>query len=157
MKAFHINRLFNPIVLSTFLMFSLSNCKKAGNSSSKSEIELEKQHNKCIERIITKDSVLGSVRNTATKSLTLTETITNYTKALEELDFTDCPEQFTTAFKSHIEAWKNMKTLTVSHDTLRGEMHEVFKEIETSADSVIFKTLLKDIWDTWDLVEDLKK
>lgn len=39
------------------------------------------------------------------------------------------------------------------HPELRGEMHDLFDEVENSKDTNEFKPLLKEIWDTWGAVE----
>ena len=110
----------------------------------------------CVENILKKDDSLGTVRNHSCKEISLSKTITQYTSSLNRLDFSTCPEKFTTAFKLHITAWGEMIAVTNNHESLRGEMHDLFDKIETSSDSVIFKEKLKAIWDTWDEIEKSK-
>lgn len=99
---------------------------------------------------------MGTIRNHACETIPLSQTITNYTKNLEALNFNNCPEKFSLAFKAHIRAWNNMKKVTDKHDTIRGELHYLFNKLEQTKDSVEFKIYLKDIWDTWKVIENAK-
>lgn len=107
----------------------------------------------CIENIIQVDQKLGKIRNHSSEKISLSETITEYTDSLSSLNYDDCPGQFTTAFKEHIEAWKDVKRVTDNYLELRGEMHDLFDELEKGKDSIEFKLLSKRIWDTWGKVE----
>ncbi|WGD35174.1 hypothetical protein [Olleya sp. YS] len=110
----------------------------------------------CIDTILKQDDSLGRIRNDASKEHSLSNTILSYTDALNALDYSNCPESFSSAFKGHIDAWNNMMLITNKYPTLRGEMHDVFDSIKTTKDSVAFKIFLKDIWDTWDTIEKVK-
>lgn len=110
----------------------------------------------CVNTIIKKDDSLGELRNNACKTISLSETILNYTSALDQLDYSLCPKTFAQAFRNHSQAWKEMTQVTDKHKNLRGEMHDLFNIIETSSDSSSFKPLLKNIWDTWEVVETSK-
>ncbi|MBT8324917.1 MAG: hypothetical protein HKN99_12220 [Winogradskyella sp.] len=107
----------------------------------------------CIDQVIKLDDSLGKKRNFDCVELSLSKTIINYTDVINSIDFSTCPDEFTTAFKSHIEAWKNMIEVTDNHDTLRGEMHDLFDSIEHTKDSLQFKIYLNAIWSTWADVE----
>ncbi|WP_418603117.1 hypothetical protein [Hwangdonia sp.] len=128
------------------LIFVLIGCKQK-----------EKNHavaNKdCIEKIIKTDDSLGTIRNYECEKISLSQTISNYANSLNNLDFTGCPEQFKTAFKNHEQAWRNMMVLTNNYPELRGEMHDLFDTIKTGKDSAAFNPLLKNIWDTWAIIE----
>ena len=107
----------------------------------------------CIDHVIKLDDSLGKKRNVDCVELSLSKTIINYTDAINSIDFSQCPEDFTTAFKSHIEAWNDMIEVTDNHDNLRGEMHDLFDSIEHTKDSLQFKIYLNTIWSTWADVE----
>lgn len=116
--------------------------------------EKTKTHSKeCIEVILKKDDSLGTIRNHACEKISLSNTINQYTSSLNNLDFLNCPEDFKNAFQLHIKAWNDMTSITNNYDSLRGEMHTLFDEIESSKDSIIFKQKLKIIWDTWAVIE----
>lgn len=110
----------------------------------------------CINTILKQDDSLGKIRNNATKIHSISNSILSYTDALKALDFSNCPEQFSSAFKKHISAWNNMMFVTTKYPTLRGEMHEVFDKLEKSKDSTEFKRYLNKIWSTWDEIEKAK-
>lgn len=110
-----------------------------------------------MDKIFKQDDELGKSRNHYCKTHTLSETVLQYTHALEQLDFTDCPENFTKAFQNHRKAWLAILPITNKNETLRGEMHQLFKEIENGADGETFKKLVAEIWRTWDEVEKARK
>ena len=111
----------------------------------------------CIESILEEDNRLGEVRNHACEHMSLEQTIEEYTKALEQLDYSNCPEGFTTAFNSHIQAWKSMIPTVESYSDLRGEMHDLFDQIEATAGSENFSSALAEVWETWGAVETALK
>lgn len=111
----------------------------------------------CINNILKLDDSLGKLRNIECKQVPLSQSITNYITALNNLDYTSCPKTFSNAFKQHTKAWDKMIEVTNKYATLRGEMHDLFNQIETSKDSTQFKILLKDIWDTWENIEKTTK
>jgi len=90
---------------------------------------------------------------TSAQTISLSETIINYTRDLKSLDFSNCPNDFKIAFEKHIKAWLNFKTLSDKYSSIRGELHDIFDELEKSEDSIVFKQLVGNIWDTWKLVE----
>lgn len=107
----------------------------------------------CMENVLAVDDSLGKLRNTDCKTLSLSTSISKYTSAMKAVDFTGCPEDFTTAFTAHRTAWDEMIPVTDKHPALRGEMHDLFKRLESSSDSVMFKKRLARIWSTWAEVE----
>lgn len=111
----------------------------------------------CVDYIFKKDDSLGTVRNHACEEISLSETIKQYTSSLNELDFTNCPDDFSDAFNTHITAWNEMIEVTDKYPDLRGEMHDLFDSIEKGKDSIVFKSRLKAIWDTWGPIEKAKK
>ncbi|RAJ13445.1 hypothetical protein [Olleya aquimaris] len=110
----------------------------------------------CINTILIQDDSLGQIRNNASKINSLSNSILSYTDALNALDFSNCPQPFSSAFKKHIRAWNNIMLVTTKHPTLRGEMHDLFDDLETSKDSTEFKKYLNKIWSTWDEIEKAK-
>jgi len=90
------------------------------------------------------------------RKMNLSQSIKNYVQSLEKLDWNDCPLKFKTAFLGHLKAWKDILVITDKHPALRGEMHDLFKEIELGKDSVLFKAAVEEIWNTWADVEQFK-
>lgn len=111
----------------------------------------------CISRVLAADDVLGKIRNHAPETMPLSQSIDAYVQGLNKLNFSQCPTDFTSAFKSHITAWAKMKVVTDKYADLRGEMHELFKQLKLSRDSIQFRQLEDNIWSTWDLVETASK
>ena len=144
--------------LNLLLILLLLSCNNAGNKSSKAKLESVTNINtECIESILKKDSVLGQIRNHASEQISLSETIDNYTNSLKSLDYSDCPDNFTIAFHEHIEAWLELKKASDKYPELRGELHEVFSELEKKKDSLEFKSFETKILDTWETVEKITK
>lgn len=114
----------------------------------------KEEQKSCVDSVIRMDDSLGSIRNNASKTISLSETIKDYIESLNELEFNACPEKFHIAFKEHIEAWEEMIRTTDNHPEVRGEMHDLFDKIELSPDSIVFKRKLKRIWDTWAPIEE---
>lgn len=107
----------------------------------------------CIGRIIAADDSLGAVRNHASETISLSESIRNYAAGLKKLDFRDCPPAFTKAFENHRQAWLAMVPFVERFPEMRGEMHELFEQLEKGEQAAEFRPLLKAIWDTWEEVE----
>ena len=137
----------NLFYLFLFVSFLLFNCNNAQPADS------ENSPQSCIEKIIAEDEKFGKIRNHACEKQSLTQTVNDYTTALEGLNFSGCPDDFSNAFKSHIEAWKAVVPVTDKYPDLRGEMHDVFEIIEGGSDSMEFKALVADVWATWEDVE----
>lgn len=111
----------------------------------------------CVKQIFEKDSVFGHIRNYDSEKGSLTEAINNYVKNAKTLDFSNCPEGFEAAFQKHVDAWRDFRKVSDKHPTLRGELHEVFAVIEKTEDSTVFKSSLKQIFDTWTEVKETSK
>lgn len=130
------------------LMFTMCTGEKPQN-----ERAIIDRAKSCIESVIAKDDSLGAVRNHACEKIPLAATIAQYADGMEKLDFSACPEDFKLAFSNHIAAWRNMIPIVEKHPGLRGEMHDLFEELENGEDAETFKPLMKAIWDTWGAVE----
>ena len=111
----------------------------------------------CMASIFKQDDSLGSIRNHACEKITLSKTISNYVTSMKRLDFKNCPDDFKNAFEEHEAAWKDMIQVTDNYQDLRGELHDLFDQIEASPDSLEFKKRLKLIWDTWAKIEKVSK
>jgi hypothetical protein len=107
----------------------------------------------CIASVIEEDERIGKIRNHACEKISLSKTIDDYVEGLSKIDYTGCPEKFSAAFKKHSQAWLNTKAVTDKYSAMRGEMHDLFKQLESGKDSVEFKRLQRAIWDTWGEVE----
>lgn len=145
------------LVLVIIVFSSIFSCKEPGAKQQNVQLTPEMNQTNCIERIFEKDSVLGDIRNHASETISLSQSITNYAKELEFLDYSNCPQKFVSAFHDHIEAWKRVTRVTDKYPSLRGELHDIFAELEKSKDSTEFKSLVKQVWDTWHWVEENAK
>jgi hypothetical protein len=144
--------LFKLLILIIYVI-NLNYCKStSGEDNAKNEEKVATQL-LCIEQIMASDDSLGRIRNHACENISLSETIANYIGSLEALNYEDCPKAFTESFKQHIAAWKSITKMTDHYSGLRGEMHDLFKEIEEGDEGEEFKELVKSIWDTWADVE----
>ncbi|MEZ4930947.1 MAG: hypothetical protein R2788_02290 [Saprospiraceae bacterium] len=54
-------------------------------------------------------------------------------------------------------AWKQMIPFVKQYPALRGEMHDLFDELEKGKDADEFKPLLKEVWVTWGAIEEAMK
>ncbi len=137
--------------------FILVGCKEKQRHKSPAHTASADSYKNCIETILKKDDSLGTLRNHGSETVSLSETIKNYSKALKRLDFSSCPEGFSKAFDEHISAWNQMLSVTDKYPDLRGELHDIFDQIKTTPDSMVFETRLKAIWDTWESIDSIKK
>jgi hypothetical protein len=142
---------FNLLAI-TFYGLLLS-CNQYATSDKKDLAEIG---NKCIEQLFALDDSLGKVRNHACNTISLSETIDQYYKGINEADFLNCPEKFQIAYKNHQKAWLDIKNVTEKYPELRGEMHDLFDKIKSGKDSSVFKQYLDAIWNTWAEVEKNK-
>ena len=120
---------------------------------SQHEFPLLAEQNPFISVIIAQDDSLGIVRNHACETISLAETIKNYTDALAALDYSDCPDAFTKAFAWHRQAWVDIIPFAQNYSDLRGEMHDLFDQLEKGPDAATIKPLVDKIWSTWREVE----
>ena len=108
-------------------------------------------------RALALDDSLGRARNHACETISLSETIRQYARGIENIDYRDCPEAFSTAFNKHRKAWLALLPVTDRYPELRGEMHGLFKQLEAGEHAEQFKPLVKSVWDTWGEVEAAMK
>lgn len=138
------------------LLLFLSNITLAQSNEQKdsSIILTEKE---CITRIIAADDSLGAIRNHTCEIVSLSRSIKNYVRGLKKLNFKNCPSGFKESFRIHTKAWHDILKITNKYPSLRGEMHELFDQLEKGNDAVEFKKYLKQIWDTWADIEKIIK
>ena len=140
-----------------FLASILCSACGAGNKNSTTSNSTSKQNQEvskaCIDRVIALDDSLGTIRNHACESISLSKTIHQYVDALKQIDFQQCPTAFTAAFQKHLQAWSAMTLVTDKYPAMRGEMHDLFDIIEQGEHQAAFKPRLKAIWDTWKEIE----
>lgn len=133
----------------------LFSCKdtRASDSASSSE----EPYAEAIRAVFAEDDKAAAIRNHACEDTTLAETVRQYVAAIDAMDFSRCPADFTSAFKSHRDAWANTIPFFHSFDTLRGEMHELFAVIENMSpgQKVELVKISRPIGDTWVEVEKL--
>lgn len=111
----------------------------------------------CMERVIALDDSLGRLRNHACEKISLAETIRNYADGLQQIDFSNCPADFTAAFDKHRQAWLHLIPVVEKYPDMRGEMHDLFDGLEQGEDADIFKPQVKNVWDTWTEIETAMK
>lgn len=107
----------------------------------------------CIRRVIKADQKLGLVRNKQSLTLSLSQTIADYTDGMKTISAKNCPSTFAKAYDSHRQAWLEMLPITDKYPKMRGEMHVLFRQLEQSEDADDFKKKLSKIWATWAEVE----
>ena len=144
-------------VIALILFSLLFACKGNEEKPKASDLKIKTGRTDCVTEIFRKDSILGEIRNHASENISLSETIKNYSNNVLSLDYSYCPKEFKLAFQNHIKAWQKIRKVTDKHLSLRGELHNIFSELEKSEDSTEFKSHLKEIWDTWKIVEENSK
>lgn len=107
----------------------------------------------CMEKVIAEDSHYGDIRNHDCETVSLSEAISNYVAAIDNYNFQDCPAAFRKAFKKHQKSWSDILEVTRHYPELRGEMHDLFKILETGAHAEAHKALVANIFSTWAEVE----
>ena len=134
----------------TLLFISLVS---TGSCKSRSESQIPLNSGSCIESVFNTDSILGINRNHDSETISLSEAITRYVDAFDSISFDDCPLVLKQSFSDHLEAWRNMLEVTDNYPNLRGEMHNLFDQLDAGQDSLRFRTLLAQVWSTWSGVE----
>lgn len=154
MKLLFLKNLIALLVFS--VLFTTCNPSKGGGQKEQMA-ETTDSPQECIKSIIALDDSLGKIRNHACEQISLAQTIQEYTSGMDQFDHQNCPSDFTTAFKKHREAWVSMIPIVEKYPELRGEMHDLFDQLESEKDSSEFKTRLAAIWTTWEEVETAMK
>lgn len=145
---------FGPL-LSLLCLLLIGSCKKNTSSSLEKNIDKKEISAKdCMIKVIAVDSAFGDVRNHASESISLSQTIKNYISSMDTYPYDNCPPDFTTAFKKHQEAWKGLLSITDKYPNQRGELHVIFEHIAAGDDATSFDTLLAQVLSTW---TDVKK
>jgi hypothetical protein len=140
------------IVFLAILVISGSKLSVAQNKTGESKTRALNEK-ECIDSVIRLDDSLGTIRNHACEKVALSISIKNYAEGIEKLNFKNCPAGFVKAFDIHRKAWIDMLKVTDRYPAMRGEMHDLFDQLEKTGDSVEFKMHLKMIWDTWAVIE----
>ncbi len=143
--------MIKPIIL--FLTLLLLGCISSSKKENTSHSIMEEKSINCVKQIFKKDSIFGDLRNHDSERVSLSEAINNYSNNLKSLDYSYCPDEFELAFQKHAEAWLDFRKVSDKYPLLRGELHDIFSKIEKSKDSTEFKSSLKQILETWKLVE----
>lgn len=143
--------MIKPIIL--FLTLLLLGCNSSSKKENTSLSIMEVKSINCVKQIFEKDSIFGNIRNHDSERVSLSEAINNYSNNLKSLDFSYCPDEFKLAFQKHAEAWLDFRKISDKHPLLRGELHDIFSIIEKGKDSTEFRSSLKQILETWKLVE----
>lgn len=147
-----IQGFIKKIIVLFFCSFQIIACQQT-KSSKHSESERIGDSRKCMNQIISLDDSLGKVRNHACERLSLAQTIREYTDAMNQFDYQNCPADFTMAFQKHREAWAALIPIVEKYPDMRGEMHVLFEVLEKGKDAQTFNALVDAIWDTWAEIE----
>lgn len=111
----------------------------------------------CVAEAIALDDSLGYARNHACETLPLSQAIRQYAEAIQKIDFTGCPQAFTSGFQHHAAAWLSLLPVTDQYPGLRGEMHALFEQLKSGKYAEQFKLLELTIWSTWKEIEEVLK
>lgn len=120
--------------------------------SCKTKHQAEEDKN-CIKAALAIDDSIGKVRNRECEHISLSRTISNYTANMKAIDLKGCPQNFAEGYGAHRKAWEAVLQITDRYPELRGEMHDLFRQLEKGKDSTAFKQRVTVIWSTWDEVE----
>lgn len=115
--------------------------------------KLKSDGKNCFQQAFAVDEHLGKIRNHACEKASLSKAIKDYASGLKEIDYTDCGESFAMAFEKHRQAWLAALPVTDKYPDLRGEMHNLFSQLEAGEDGESFKLIVKSIWSTWNDIE----
>lgn len=148
----YLSPLFWVIVSLLAVAFACKNTEKSSPASNS-----EHTYAEAIRTIFAEDDRVATIRNHACEDTTLAETVRQYVAAIDAMDFSRCPADFTLAFKKHRDAWANTLSFFTDFDTLRGEMHELFAVIEDESpeQKAALEKISRPIGDTWMEVEKL--
>jgi hypothetical protein len=141
---------FHSILLVTMFLLSV-----AGNGQKgKIRVDLyDITQGQCIDSVIKQDSLLRHKRNLRCKEVAPSQAIREYAAGIDQINFTQCPALFATAFQQYKKAWLGMARVTDQYSKLRGELHEVLQEVANSKNAVEFRQQLQVLIDTWAEVE----
>lgn len=143
-------------------IFALTGCEAfAPADGSRGPTPTSKPRSEMTEReavadVLTADEQLGKIRNHAPETGPIDIAAREYADALADLDYTNTPLAFQRAFAQHWTAWHDMAAYLEPHSELRGEMHDVFDQLEdptVNPTAAEFKRRLDKIWSTWAEVE----
>ncbi len=101
------------------------------------------------------DRVLAAQRDEMPESLPVADAVASYVSGLAAINFDECPDDFTDAYRRHRQAWEESIPFLKEHPQLRGEMHGLFDEIR-QMDKSISEQLdrhLQAIGESWSDVE----
>lgn len=138
-------------LLAAMVFIFLGNFQIAAQMNNNTSMLSKEQQ--CMKKIIALDDSLGRFRNLQCLVDPLSKTIADYTFAVNNLDFSNCPEAFRSAFSRHARAWNDLLPVVRNYPDSRGEMHALFKDLERSRDSLSFNAGVKKVWDTWAEIE----
>jgi len=151
-------KIYNYSGIILLIVLSAAGCKNSpGNKEADRSIPDSVSEKACIDMVIRVDDSLGKIRNHACETATLSQAITGYAAGISKIDFEECTAAFKTAFEKHRQAWIDFRELSDKYPDLRAEMHDLFDQLEKSKDSLLFKKLSKQIWDTWGDIEKVMK
>ena len=142
-----------PLSIHIILFCFLLGCNNQPSNEKRAVEPTVTQGKSCIDSVMKQDSLLGEKRNTDSRQVPLSQAIRDYTVGIENINFASCPPAFTTAFQKHKEAWTAMTTVTDQYPAIRGELHELFQQLEKSNHAAEFKQHLRAVNDTWTAVE----
>lgn len=109
------------------------------------------------ERVMAYDRLLGKQRDSIPELAGLSLAASAYVTGLDSIDYSGCPQSLQDAFKKHRDAWHNMIEFLKQHDSLRGEMHELFEQIRalSAEQKEQLDAHQKQIMDSWSEIEKI--
>ena len=139
-----------PLVASMFLTFAPLACH-CPSGRAHPPITSEQ----AIRSVLARDELIGKERNLNPHRMSLAESVRQYVEGMEAIDTSDCPDDFTRAFRRHQAAWVDLEQPLEQYGDLRGEMHDLFDIIEgpDNPGAEDFKPLVANIWSTWEEVQ----
>jgi hypothetical protein len=132
-------------------------CRRAGSAAkgSPSTSDEHARYRAAIENVLEIDRVLSTQRDQMTFHESLENSVTAYVLGLETIDDSKCPRDFAQALEGHRRAWKNSIEFLRQHESLRGEMHDLFDQIREMDKSVAdeLDRHFNEIMESWNAVD----
>ena len=115
----------------------------------------QSEHHAAMRAILAADTAISGQRDKDPRAMALSVAIERYVEGLEALDYSACPADFARGFQAHRAAWMEMGTYLESFGILRGEMHDLFRQIDREDNPTVaeFRRLHGAIFSTWALVD----
>lgn len=145
-----------PRLLSVVMIVvvSTTNASRMGAQDRPVTVTSGKAHAE-VGRILEMDRILGKQRDLVCQHASAATAVRAYLIGLDVVDFQACPQEFVAAFRAHRNAWEQSIPFLEDHDSLRGEMHDLFDQIRQLGDEqrTRLDKHVREITETWAVVE----